>query len=212
MVYTGTSMTKLNFENIREQLGIELPGEKAHRLMSPSVRLTKDQVADSTDSMESSVLITLFPTDKGLGTLLMERTKIGPHGGQISFPGGKMDSQDESSEYTALREANEEVGLEASKVEVIGSLSRLYVPNSNFWINPFVAITEAEPQWKPNPDEVSSLIRVDLEYLFSKSIKKRKRLQVNGFQVDAPYYDVHGYFVWGATAMIISEFESVCLQ
>lgn len=210
MVYTGTSMTELNFESIRKGLARELPGEKAQRRMSPSLRLTKDQSPDKGESMESSILITLFPTTDGLGTLLMERTKIGPHGGQISFPGGKMDLQDINTEQTALREAYEEVGLEAKDVEIIGSLTRLYVPNSNFWINPFVAITKTEPEWKANPDEVISLIRVDLEYLFNNSIKKEKELRVNGFQIDAPYYDVHGHFVWGATAMIISEFESVC--
>jgi len=212
MVYTGTSMIELNFESIRNRLASGLPGETAQRRMSPSVRLTKVQQPVKGESMESSVLITLFPTSGGLGTLLMERTKIGPHGGQISFPGGKMDLQDINTEQTALREAQEEVGLEAKDVEIIGSLSRLYVPNSNFWINPFVAIIKTEPKWIPNADEVSSLIRVDLEYLFSNSIKKRRELQVNGFQIDAPYYDVHGHFVWGATAMIISEFESVCLR
>jgi 8-oxo-dGTP pyrophosphatase MutT (NUDIX family) len=202
-------MTKFHPDTIRKRLLNGLPGESAQRIMAPSVRFTHDKLPDPQLSVESSILIILYPLKGSWGTLLMERTKIGPHGGQISFPGGKKDPEDNSNEETALREAYEEVGLDTDSIDILGCLSKLYVPNSNFWINPFIGFTERAQKWIPNPTEVKDLIPVKLETLFDDGIKKRKIISRNGVEIDTPYYDVKDHFVWGATAMIISEFETL---
>ena len=194
---------------LAQRLADGLPGPPAQQKMAPSVRFDGRQWPDESLSKESSVLIPLFRMDNGWSTLLIERTSLGPHGGQISFPGGKRDPGDENLMMTALREAEEEVGLPPSKVKIVGQLTRLYVPNSNFWIYPFIGLVDDFPDLKPNPEEVACLLQVRIDSLFDPCNKKSKEITRNGTRILAPYYDVRGHFVWGATAMILSELETL---
>lgn len=209
MEYTGISMIDYCPDRISEKLILGLPGVSGQQKMAPSVRFSGDRLPDPGLSRQSSVLILLFPQNGSWGTVLIERTLFGPHAGQISFPGGKQDHDDQSELLTALREANEEVGVKQDSIKILGQLSKLFVPNSNFWISPFIAWVDFVPDWQPNPSEVKSIITVTLSDLFDDSNKKRKTLSRNGVHIDAPYYDIHGHMVWGATAMIISEFETL---
>ena len=177
--------------------------------MAPSVRFTGDRFPDPELSQESSVLLLLFPLNGTWSTIFIDRTHFGPHAGQVSLPGGKQDPEDDSELDTALREAYEEVGVRSDSIEILGQLSKLFVPNSNFWISPFIAWVDHQPIWKPSPSEVKSIITISLPELFDDSNKKRKELIRKGIQIDAPYYEVNGHMVWGATAMIISELETL---
>ena len=209
MEFTGISMIDYCPEKVQERLSLGLPGVEGQQKMAPSVRFSGDRLPDPGLSQQSSVLILLFPQNGTWGTIFIERTQIGPHAGQISFPGGKKDPGDKTELSTALREAHEEVGVQQDSITILGQLSKLYVPNSNFWISPFIGMVDLIPNWQPNPSEVKSILTVNLPDLFDDSNKKRKLLVLRGISIDAPYYDVSGHMVWGATAMILSEFETL---
>jgi len=212
MESTGISMIDYCPDIILERLNVCLPGVSGQQRMAPSVRFSGDRMPDPGLSQQSSVLILLFPQNGTWSTVLIERTMLGVHAGQISFPGGKRDPDDQSELFTALREANEEVGVSPDSVRVLGKLTELYVPNSNFWINPFIASIDYLPEWQPNPSEVKSVIMVSLPDLFNDSNKKQRVLSRSGLSIDTPYYDINGHMIWGATAMIISEFEVLLKQ
>lgn len=208
MEFTGISMIDQTIiQHLQEKIKNGLPGRPAQERMAPAVRFNGRIWPDPALSRDSSVLISLFQ-DKGMWTtLFIERTPYGPHGGQISFPGGKRDPDDQSLMDTALREAHEEVGLDPSRVHVIGELSRLYVPNSNFWIHPFVGLIDHPETWTCNPLEVIQVIPVPLDDLFNQQNKLTKDFRRNDVHIHAPCYAINGFHIWGATAMIISELE-----
>ena len=202
-------MQELEPEVISLRLQVELPGRAAQRKMAPSSRKLTIDAEDTDASRDSGVLIPLFPYGTGWGTLFIERTPHGPHGGQISFPGGGQEPCDRDAVEAALREADEEVGLHRSRVEVLGLLTQLFVPVSNFMITPVVGLVREPPEWLPDEREVAGVIPVALDELFHRSTKKTCTIVRHGAQIEAPYYDVQGHMVWGATAMILSELEVV---
>lgn len=209
MVFTGISMIDFHPEQVIKAIQKGLPGAASQKLMAPSVRFTGQKLPNPELSKQSSILILLFPQEANWTTVLIERTPFGPHGGQISFPGGKKDDADKSEYDTALREAQEELGVPREDVELIGQLTRLYVPNSNFWISPFIGRLDYEPDWIPDPKEVQSVITVPLKDLFLPANKQIANIERRQIQIRAPFYDVQGHQVWGATAMIISELEAL---
>lgn len=130
----------------------------------------------------------------------------GVHSGQIALPGGRREGS-ESLEQTALRETKEEIGVRAVTLEVIGALSPLYTPPSNFCIYPFVAYSLIHPTFQPDPREVAEVVEVPLRLLLDLSIRRVETWhfeQIGARRV--PFFDVYGHHVWGATAMILSEF------
>ncbi len=205
----GTLMIDQIADQIKEQIELGLPGECAQLKMAPSVRNHSKPKANPQEAIQSSVLILLFPNHDGLSTVLMERTDLGPHGGQISLPGGKREPEDLSSSHTALRETWEEIGVPPQEVQLIGSLSRLYVPHSNFCIQPFLGYLAYSPELKPDPREVKSLISVRIHDLFDPKNKKQEIIRTNQRSITAPFYAIGRYKIWGATAMILSELESI---
>lgn len=200
-------MIELNPDLLAGKLKQELPGVMAQQLMAPSVRFNGIKRPDPSESQDSSILIALFQSNGVWSTVLMERTRFGPHGGQISFPGGRWEPIDPSLEATAIREAEEEVGIPGKHVSILGQLSRLYVPNSNFWIYPFVGYIDYEPEWIADQKEVARIIPMPLDRLLDPRIKMTKKINRNGYVITAPYYGADNLFIWGATAMIISELE-----
>jgi 8-oxo-dGTP pyrophosphatase MutT (NUDIX family) len=130
----------------------------------------------------------------------------GAHSGQISLPGGRREAG-ESLQTTALREANEEIGLIPTSVEVIGELSPLYTPPSNFCIYPFIAFSATRPTFQPDAKEVAELIELPLTLLFSPTIYKEEIWYFPDYgERRVPFFDIFGHQVWGATAMILNEF------
>ena len=195
---------------LSERLKGRLPGIKAQELMAPNVRFNGHQFPDPSNSKASGVLILLFPDPENeWNTIFIERTPYGPHGGQISLPGGKMEDTDANLGETALREANEEIGAKREKINILGELTPLYVPHSNFKISPFVGYTERKPDLVKNDSEVNSIIIVSLNDLFDEDNKGVRTFYRSGFNVEAPVYLTRGHTIWGATAMIISEFEAL---
>ena len=198
---------------LRQALARPLPGWERQRLMAPENRRTdiSRMALVRDDHRESSVLLLLYP-DMGeqLHFVLTKRPEYdGVHSGQISFPGGRKEPGERPQE-TALRETHEEIGVPATQITLLGQLSRLYIPPSNFMVYPFVGFSPARPAFAPSPREVAQLIEPPLTLLFDETTHReeiREFPQVGKARV--PYLDIFGHKVWGATAMILSEFSAV---
>jgi 8-oxo-dGTP pyrophosphatase MutT (NUDIX family) len=133
----------------------------------------------------------------------------GAHSGQISFPGGKVETDDENLEQTALRETSEELGILKNKIQILGKLSPLKIQVSGFEVNPFVGFINEKPFWKPDPDEVAYLIEAPVTELLNPSISKIENWKLHNTNVDVPFYKIENEKIWGATAMILSEFIEI---
>ena len=190
-------------------LKMELPGPKAQQLMAPSIRPPGLAHFDGTNPRSSGVMILLFPTDLGISTVFILRTQGGPHGGQISLPGGKQEDSDTDLSETARRETFEEIGVVSASIREIGALTPLYVPHSNFIIQPVIGHVGFQPVFVLDHKEVAGVIVTPLRQLFDPANRKTMVLKRSGVQVVAPYYEAAGHRIWGATAMIMSEFERI---
>tara|TARA_Y100000782_G_C10189462_1_gene269702 strand:+ start:17427 stop:18080 length:654 start_codon:yes stop_codon:yes gene_type:complete len=192
-----------------------LPDEIAHQKLSPNRPSRLDALKANPSPRLSAVLVLLFPDDDGkANTVLMERnTYNGTHSGQVSFPGGKCEDYDDSFASTALREANEEVGTDTSAINVIGKLSDVYIPPSGFLVKPIVGVTTVRPSFVPDPREVQTIIETPLSLITDDNAIRYKKIKFSSspVKVKAPYFDVHGHTVWGATAMMLSELRELIL-
>lgn len=161
-------------------------------------------------TVQSAVLLYLFPRDRQWHTVLMKRPAYdGVHSGQVGIPGGRLEPGEDHRE-AALREFQEETGIQVPGAQVLGRLSALFIPVSSYQVEPFVAYAASAPLFEPDPFEVDELIELPLGVLCDDAtVKCGHFLAANGLYVDAPYFDVAGHQVWGATAMILSELRQV---
>jgi len=198
--------------SLKKRLQQPLPGEDAHERMMARVKAMPFEVP--ANARPSAVLSLLFPKENALHLLLIKRTEDGhAHSGQISFPGGRQEPTDADLRATALREAQEEVGIMSADVSILGPLTHLYIPVSNFLVYPFIAYSEKKPEYNLSRDEVARVIEVPVKELLSTERKtiatvtspadKTFVRNVNAYQL------TDGSIIWGATAMILSEIEVV---
>ena len=135
------------------------------------------------------------------------------HSGQIAFPGGKSDDTDVSLKMTAQRELHEELGVEPSQYQTIGELTPLLVPVSKFHIHPYIFYANQPLRIVPQVEEVDLYFSEYLTGITQLKIQRKRITTAHGFTIpDAPYFDIKGYTVWGATAMILSEFKDLLLD
>ncbi len=200
-------------EKLRQRLQQPLPGEAAQFKMAPERRITMKEfyAAKHPDPRLSAVLICFFPDRENICTWLMLRPEEqGAHSGQVSFPGGRFEDGDIDLQNTALREANEEIGIDRNKIEVIGALTSLYIPVSNNLVKPFVGFVQEKQPVQKNEVEVKAIIETDIRLIMNPSIKSSATFNgQHNAKINAPYYNINGHKVWGATAMILSELESI---
>ena len=198
---------------LQSALDNKLPGEIAHADLMPINRpFSQEALKRATNYRKSAVGLVLYEEADSIRCILIQRPQYdGKHGGQVSFPGGKMDSSDPDLEYTAKRECMEEIALEPTRMKTIGLLSEVYIPVSKFLVQPYVFYVESLPELKPDEREVDEIFSFEIETLLDDSRLKRTNLTFrNGFnQKNIPYFDIEGKVVWGATAMILSEFKAV---
>ncbi|NOX47294.1 MAG: CoA pyrophosphatase [Chlorobi bacterium] len=199
---------------LKKQLRKPLPGKEAHLKMASRARLNELKGKyDTSSAKQSSVLILLYPFKASVFTVLMKRNSYnGVHSGQISFPGGSHEKSDGSFIETALREANEEVGILPENVKIIGELSDMYIPPSNFMVHPIVGFSKEKPHLIPDATEVAQIIEANLTAIFNETDFKEMELDVRGHKIKTPCYNVNGHVVWGATAMMLSELNEVVLR
>lgn len=191
---------------------LALPGfdvESAWKRMFPSLRPV-DLPPDATGTGQSrpaSVLLLLYPADGALTFALTRRTElVATHKGQISLPGGARE-QNELPPQTALRETCEELHVCPDETCLLGELTPLYVTASGFTIHPFVGYIASRPAFEPDPIEVAEVLEVPLPLFLDEGIKTVEHWNRYGREMDVPFYRIHGQTVWGATAIILSEFE-----
>lgn len=181
--------------------------------MSPPFRREiKIEEAFKQGARESGVLILLYEKDSETHIVLTERTIYnGKHSGQISLPGGKKELTDANIEQTALRETFEEIGISNTQIEVLSELSHLYIPVSNFLVFPFVAKLTDNPIFIKEEKEVNKILEVRLKDLLDEKNIGEKEFYYKEADIyfNAPIYTVNEVVVWGATAMILSEFLEI---
>jgi len=195
-------------ERLAREMSGRLPGTESHDRMAPSDR-TRMRFNPHPDgnSRKAAVLILLYPYRGHIHTLFIMRPEYpGIHGGQISLPGGKSEPGDQSEVHTALREAAEETGILPDEIRVLGKLSPLYIPVSNTVVHPVAGSADKRPEFRPDPREVEYIIEIPLKELADPVRVKQKTEIYSGVPVKIPYYDLDGKQLWGATAMIMSEF------
>lgn len=199
-------------QKIETNLQSPLPGKVAQDKMSHAIRKHATNIPE--DARTACVLALLYPKEEQWHIAFIERQSSHPddkHGGQISFPGGMQESSDPSLEYTALREAYEEVGVPMDTVKVLGPTTPLYIPVSNFQVFPFVGYLEATPTFEAQPSEVRSILEVPLNDFAKPETCKTMDMKISKNMIlkKVPYYDVEGHVLWGATAMMLREMLEV---
>lgn len=202
-------------ERTVDLLSQPLPGSAAHRLVMSYVRDDAATVRRSGQVYkEGAVLMLLYPEGTEWNTALILRpTYEGVHSGQVAFPGGRREEQDEDLSFTALREAQEEVGIDPETVQLIGELSEVYIPPSNYIVRPYIGFVDYRPQWKPDPREVAKVLEYDASsFLHAQAIREEKIRMSNGAHLKVGAFSEGQHIIWGATAMMLAEFRMMHLR
>ena len=183
-----------------------LPGLRAQLRMAPEPRPgTRPHGEVESSSQPAGVLVLFYPKDGRLHLLLTRRTeRVLTHRGQISFPGGTQ-HPGETIEETAVRETGEELGLDPGKIVLLGRLTPLYIPPSNFCIYPVVACLPERPAFRPQPEEVAEVLEVPVGHLLDPATRRCEAWTLNGASYDVPFYAFGEHKIWGATAMVLAE-------
>ena len=156
-----------------------------------------------TDARPAAVLVpVLLETEEARLLYTVRKDHLQDHAGQISFPGGIPEPEDDSLLATALREAEEEINLQPDIVEVIGQLEEMYIPPSQFLVSPFVGLLRQEAELTLDPEEVEAIFSVSIEKLMSPDSFKKVIWEREGRPHEVPVFAVEGYEIWGATAAI----------
>jgi 8-oxo-dGTP pyrophosphatase MutT (NUDIX family) len=193
---------------LRQKIGKgELPGPAAQHTMAPPVR--GGYAEPPADARRASVLALLYPIAGHLHLLYIQRTspKRDRHAGQISFPGGSVEVADTDAVATALRETEEEVGIPREEIEILGTLTQLYIPISNFLVDPIVGFLPQRPSFVLQESEVARTLELPLsDFLTTTARQVGTRKLVNGMSLpDVPFWAIGGEEVWGATSMMTAE-------
>ena len=199
-------------QKLETQLRQPLPGKDAHFKMSHAVR--RHYTKPPKNAKIACVFALFYPKSENWNLILIERESNNSndkHKGQIGFPGGKLEAFDKSYLDGALRETNEEVGVIPEDINVLGQLTELYIPVSNFLVHPFVGYLDYIPKLVPQESEVRSILEVPFSHFQKPEILQKTDIKIQNNLVlkQVPYYKVHDRIVWGATAMMLSELLEV---
>ncbi len=197
-------------EIIKDKFKQPLPGLSSHLKMAPASRVAEisNLSGNFNNARKSAVMILLFQEEEQMKLIFIRRSfYVGIHAGQIAFPGGRFEDSDVNIQNTAFREIEEEIGITADKIEILGRLSDIYVPPSNFLISIFVGYLKEKPTYNIDEREVAEVIEIDLADFFRENIIHQKDFLVPSADttVNALYYKVGNIDLWGASAMVMTE-------
>jgi 8-oxo-dGTP pyrophosphatase MutT (NUDIX family) len=204
----------LSKQDLKHKLSKPLPGIRSHLKMAPEHRAEQlTSYHEGIKHAKKSAVLMLFYNESDESKMIVIRRSnyVGVHAGQIAFPGGRYEDEDINVQTTALREIHEEIGIPEDKIEIVGRLSDIYVPPSNFLISVFVGYLDEKPMYKIEEREVDEVIEVPFGDFFKPNLIKEKEFFVSSLNASsiAPYFDVSNAEIWGASAMVISEFLDV---
>lgn len=192
---------------------VELPASEAHFIMAPLDRINsyKNQEFSNKIPKTAAVMMLFYPKYERTHLVLIVRNSYeGVHSGQIAFPGGKFEPKDITFQNTALRETQEEIGIDPDSIDVIRAFTNLYIPPSNFMVYPFLGICKQEINFVLDIKEVASIIELSLsEFLSDELIVSTQMRTSYAENVSIPAFKINEHIVWGATAMILSELKEV---
>ena len=201
--------------SIKKKMANPLPGKPSQLKMASMRRLMKfGKIFVPAGVKKAGVLALFYPCHENICLVLIKRTEYpGVHSGQISFPGGGWEEGDKDMVDTALREAEEEIGVDRVNVFLIGNLTDLFIPPSNFLVTPVVGYTLERPDFNPDPDEVDRILEISLDHLLNEKTKQEQEITIfPAIKLKVPCFYVDGHVIWGATAMILSELIDVINQ
>ena len=191
---------------------VPLGGQKAQFKLAPKLRLSYDaDKIKASNPKRAAVLALFYPNEKNETTfLLTQRASYkGTHSAQISFPGGKIEIEDQTLSETALREANEEVGIFKEEVQIIREITDVYIPPSNFLATPFIGYITQKPSFIIN-EEVASTIEVKVTDLLDDANIDSIEMDTSYMKkIHVPCFRLNNYIVWGATGMMLSEIKEM---
>jgi len=194
---------------LRESLKLPLPGADAQFRLVPPSRKSYPEM-DPENVRLGGVLALFFPDGEMVRLVFIQRQNyLGVHSGQISFPGGGFEEQDQTFNKTAIRETFEEIGIPEKDISILGELSTLYIPPSNFLVHTFVGFIDYYPTFHPDPAEVSEVFSIPVEELLDAECFQTKAVKAGEAVMNVPCFFTHNRMIWGATAMILSELLEV---
>jgi 8-oxo-dGTP pyrophosphatase MutT (NUDIX family) len=194
----------------------KLLAEEAHFKMVPFERILEVEKLNSShiNPRKAAVMMLIYPKDnKPHLALIVRNTYPGVHSAQIGFPGGKVEIEDESLTHTALRETHEEIGIHPENIEVVKSFTEVFIPPSNFIVAPFLGISYSELEFIEQEEEVAGIIEFPLlDFLNDNTIVNKIMDTSYGKNIEVPTFKINEHFVWGATAMMLSELKEVLIS
>jgi 8-oxo-dGTP pyrophosphatase MutT (NUDIX family) len=197
---------------LTELLGQPAPGRDCRARFAPQLAYGRHMGPSAPDARPASVLLLLFRRQgQWRLPLTVRQSNLPDHAGQVSLPGGMLEGQESSCEG-ALRESEEEVGIDANSVQVLGHLSPLYVFNSNFLVTPWVGLLPDEPAFQEDKREVAELFEVPLEAFLDRQNHDRTEIVRGDFSFTAPCFQWDRFTIWGATSIILGEFLAILEQ
>jgi 8-oxo-dGTP pyrophosphatase MutT (NUDIX family) len=199
------------YQGVQGISSIDLPGPSSHLKMAPIERIAmiKEGFNDPISARKAAVMMLIYPKNSNAHLALIVRNSYpGVHSSQIAFPGGKVEEVDAQLKDTALRETYEEIGIHPNQIEIIRDFSSVYIPPSNFLVQPFLGVATAELEFRLQEEEVAGLIEMPLSLLLDDAIIAVKKLDTSyAKSIEIPTFLIGEHVVWGATAMMLSELK-----
>ncbi|MDP2525216.1 NUDIX hydrolase [Maribacter dokdonensis] len=211
----------MNFNFFEQQISkikdLPLPGEASQYKMAPESRLEELQRINISQKnpRRAGVMALFYPTNN-MGTnllLILRKTYKGVHSNQVAFPGGKEEKSDDGLLTTALRETYEEVGVAPKDITVIKEISEIFIPPSNFMVQPYIGIYRNPKPFVKQDAEVELILEVPLsDFLDDTLVVSKKMTTSYAVDIEVPAFKLNGYIVWGATAMMMNEIKELLKQ
>ncbi|MCB0463556.1 MAG: CoA pyrophosphatase [Flavobacteriaceae bacterium] len=208
----------MNFDEFLVSLSkiknIPLPAEASQFKMSPPFRneLINSYKEAMKNAKRAGVLAMFYPnaTNETYLALILRKTYRGVHSAQIGFPGGKYEDEDKTLKHTAIRETWEEIGVPKHQIKVIKQMTEVYIPPSNFYVQPFIGIAQNTPKFIKQDEEVEDIVEVSLAHFLDENNVCNKLVATSyTAKIEVPAYELNGHVVWGATAMMLSEIKDI---
>lgn len=198
-------------QQIPKVIAVELPSVKAHMMMAPLERVASLDPANyqSIKTKKAAVMMLFYPKEDITHlSFIIRNSYPGVHSSQIAFPGGKVEKEDYNLQHTALRETYEEIGVHPNQITVLRPFTQIYIPPSNFLVHPFLGVCNEEISFTLQVEEVAGLVELPLSQLMDDGIIVHKVMDTSYAKaISVPCFKVGDHYIWGATAMMMSELK-----